>query len=157
MEFGTDQATFFDVDAHAILSLPTRGAGDDSWAWELERHGHSMPELQQLVHSYNAHILQFARERGIRRICLETDCQVLVNLWVNRSHQNSEISPLIGQLEDLSRSFENFSLCFISRTCNNLAHACARLVSHNSQVVEWPITPPGLTDIINSDCKFVHD
>jgi hypothetical protein len=30
---------FFDVDAHAILSLPTRGTGDDSWAWELERHG----------------------------------------------------------------------------------------------------------------------
>ena len=49
MELGTDQATFFDVDAHAILSLPTRGAGDDSWAWELERHGHSVRSAYRLL------------------------------------------------------------------------------------------------------------
>lgn len=27
------------MDAHAILSLPTRGSGDDVWEWELEWHG----------------------------------------------------------------------------------------------------------------------
>ena len=31
--------TFFNVDAHAILSTPIRGAGADTWSWELERHG----------------------------------------------------------------------------------------------------------------------
>lgn len=30
---------FVDVDATAILCTPIRGAGVDSWAWELEKHG----------------------------------------------------------------------------------------------------------------------
>ena len=59
---------------------------------------------------YECDGLQFAGERAIRRVQLETDCQVLVNLWINRSHQKSEISPLIGQMEDLSRSFDDFKL-----------------------------------------------
>jgi hypothetical protein len=31
---------FVDVDAHAILCTPIRGAGEDFWSWELEVHGH---------------------------------------------------------------------------------------------------------------------
>lgn len=66
--------------------------------------------------------------------------------------------PLIRiQMEDLSRSFDGFSLCFISRNYNKLAHACARLVFRNSEVVEWPITPPDVIDIITSDCNSDHD
>ena len=30
---------FFNVDAQAILCTPTRGHGNDAWAWEPERHG----------------------------------------------------------------------------------------------------------------------
>jgi hypothetical protein len=30
--------TFFNVDAHAILSTAIRGVGADTWSWEPERH-----------------------------------------------------------------------------------------------------------------------
>jgi hypothetical protein len=30
---------FVEVDAHAILSTPVRGRGEDVWAWEPERSG----------------------------------------------------------------------------------------------------------------------
>jgi hypothetical protein len=70
--------------------------------------------------------MQLAKERGVNRLFLETDCQVLVSLWLNRSNQESEISPLLGQMEELSRSFDAFEICLISRSCNKLAHACAR-------------------------------
>jgi len=40
---------------------------------------------------------------------------------------------------------------------NELAHACARLVFRNSEVVEWPITPPDVIDIIISDFNSDHD
>lgn len=30
---------FADIDAHAILRTPVRGAGEDCWAWEPELHG----------------------------------------------------------------------------------------------------------------------
>lgn len=84
----------------------------------------------------------------MQRLQLETDCQVLVNLWDKRSSQKSEIDPLLRKMEDLSRSFEGFSFRFISRKCNKLAHECDRFVSCNSQV-EWLIIPPGLRDIID--------
>lgn len=50
-----------------------------------------------------------------------------------------------------------FNLNFASRDCNKVAHACARLVSRNTQVVEWPITPPGLADILDRDCNLIID
>ena len=56
--------------------------------------------------------MQLAKERGVNRLLLETDCQVLVSLWLNRSNQESEISPLLDQMEELSRSFD--VLIFVS-------------------------------------------
>jgi hypothetical protein len=92
----------------------------------------------------------------VRRLQLETDCQILVNLWEKRSRQKSEIDPFLQLMDDLSRSFEGFELLFVNRKCNKVAHECARLVSSISQVEEWLITPPGLRDIINNDCNPDH-
>lgn len=100
--------------------------------------------------------VRFARERGVRRLHLETDCQILVQLWEKRADQKSEIDPFLRQLEDLSGSFKGFKFCFINRKCNKLAHECARLVSRNSQVEEWLITPPRLRDIADFDCNPAH-
>lgn len=46
--------------------------------------------------------LQFAQERGVQRLHLQTDCQVLVNLWEKHSSQKSEIDPLLRQIDDFS-------------------------------------------------------
>lgn len=101
--------------------------------------------------------MQLAQEWGVRRLLLETDCQVLVNLWMNRFNQRSEIYALLEKMEVLSRSFDAFSFCFIGRNCNKLAHACARLVSRDNQVAEWLLTPPGLADIRANDCNPIHN
>ena len=45
----------------------------------------------------------YALDRGVQRLVLETDCQVLVNLWEQRRHL-SEVGPLLQQIEDFSRS-----------------------------------------------------
>ena len=74
---------------------------------------------------------------------------------MNRTSQNSEIAPLLQQLEDLSQSFEDFHLSFISRNCNKIAHECARMVSQHNRVVEYLITPPGLRDIVFADCNLI--
>lgn len=100
--------------------------------------------------------LAYAQSRGVRKLHLETDCQALVNLWMNRNNQKSEIAPLLQQMEELSRSFEDFRLSFISRVCNKVAHECACMVSPDILVVEWLITPPVLRDIINADCNPVY-
>jgi ribonuclease HI len=100
--------------------------------------------------------LRFAQEQGFMNVQLETDCQVLVNLWDNRSSQKSEIAPILDQLDSICRSFQGFSFCFINRNCNKLAHECAKLVSRSSQMVEWQEPPSELANIINLDCNPVH-
>lgn len=100
--------------------------------------------------------LQFAIDR-VQRLQLETDCQVLVNLWEKRQHKISGVDPLLQQIEVLSRSLADFSFSYSSRTCNLLAHECAKLVSRNNQVEEWLVPPPGLWGIIESDCNHARD
>jgi hypothetical protein len=99
--------------------------------------------------------LLYALERGVQRLKMESDCQVLIRLWINRANQKSKVDSLLKQMEDISWSFEAFHLSFISRDCNRLVHECARLVSHENQV-EWLITPPGLREIADIDCNMVH-
>ena len=96
--------------------------------------------------------VQFAIDRGVQRLILETDCQVLVNLWKHPSRHNSEVGPLLQKIDDLSRGFVNFSFVFSSRTCNKLAHECAKLVSRDRSVEEW-LVPPALRGIAD----HVHD
>ena len=87
---------------------------------------------------------------------METDRQVLVQLWNKRTTQRSEIDPILYQMSELSRSFDFFELCFTHRTCNRLAHECARLVSRENPMVEWLIILPVLRDIIDNDCNLAH-
>lgn len=93
----------------------------------------------------------------LQRLQLETDCQVLLNLWKHPTRQNSEIGPLLQQIDDLSRGFVEFSFSYASRLRNKLAHECARLVSRSALVEEWQIPPPCLGGIIAEDCRHVHD
>jgi ribonuclease HI len=100
--------------------------------------------------------LQYARNRGTSKIILESDCQVLVSLWENHARQRSEIQPILLHMEELNRSFEDFSLCFVNRICNRLAHECAGLVSRENLVEEWLIIPPCLRATADADCNPSH-
>ena len=80
-----------------------------------------------------------------------------MNLWKHPSRHNSEVGPLLQQIDDLSRCFVDFSFVFSSRTCNKLAHECAKLVSRDRSVEEWLVPPPALRGIADSDCNHVHN
>lgn len=58
---------FVNVDAHAILSTPVRGLGDDVWAWEPEGHG-----------------LYYTVRSAYRRLCDE-QCRQLEEHWASSS------------------------------------------------------------------------
>lgn len=84
----------------------------------------------------------------MRHLILETDCQVLANLWESRSSQRLEIDLMLVQMEALSWSFEDFSLCFVNQSCNKVVHDCAKMMNRECPVVEWLITQPGLRGVI---------
>jgi len=100
--------------------------------------------------------MQYVRDHRVQNSIVEMDCQILVKLWEKRSLQRSKVDPILHQMVDLSRNFEGFRLCFISRNCNRLAHECARLVNREQPVMEWLITPQGLRATIDDDCNLAY-
>ena len=149
-------ASFFDGDRTGATGVVLRDHDGRTCGGSAKWYEHSLNVLptEALVCRDG---MQYAKERGVRKLLVETDCQVLVELWENRTTQRSEIDPVLFQMTELNWSFEYFSLCFVSRTCNILAHECARLVSRENPVGEWLITPPGLRDLVVSDCNAAHD
>jgi hypothetical protein len=53
--------------------------------------------------------LVLAKQHGVQRVILETDCLDLVNLWRKKESQRSVIDPILKQIEDLSLAFHEFS------------------------------------------------
>lgn len=62
--------------------------------------------------------VQLAQNRGVFKLCLETDCQVLVNLWNNLTEQRSAVNVVLWDIKAASRSFNEFTFVFANRLCN---------------------------------------
>jgi ribonuclease HI len=97
--------------------------------------------------------LTLARQMGSRKVCVETDCSEVVNLWKQFNTQRSAISAILGDIKEISRSFDEFDLMYASRTCNRVAHECAKRVSREHSVEEWHVISPALMDLLAQDCN----
>jgi hypothetical protein len=74
--------------------------------------------------------IQMVQELRITKLCLETDCLELINLWNSLDMQRSTVSLIIHDIKCISRSFSEFTFIYTNRTCNRVAHECTRQVSH---------------------------
>jgi ribonuclease HI len=99
--------------------------------------------------------LIMARSIGARKIAAETDCAEVVHLWNALNTQRSAVSSILGDIKDLSRSFDEFSLLYLNRSSNRVAHECAKRVSKEHRVEKWHVAPPALVNLLVEDCK--HD
>jgi ribonuclease HI len=73
-----------------------------------------------------------ARSIGARKIVAETDCAEVVHLWNALNTQT--ISLILADIKDLSRSFDEFSLFYLNRSCNRLLMSVR---SRFQRSVEW--------------------
>lgn len=98
--------------------------------------------------------VQMARDQGIAKLCLETDCLELVGVWKEVDAQRSPISFILQEIKSMCRGFDEFTLCYVPRLCNRVAHMCARQVSREQTRVVWLSNPPvALQNLINIDCN----
>jgi hypothetical protein len=94
-----------------------------------------------------------ARELNFRRAQIETDSQEMVKLWEMGELQRSCISPIIREIRGLSASFLDFSLVYVNRACNSVAHTLAKQVSESNQVGEWQLAPSCVATLLTEDCN----
>ena len=101
--------------------------------------------------------LKLARELGVTRLSLETDCQEFVHLWASRGTQRSEVAGLLAEITEVNHSFLTFSLNFVSRDSNRVAHELAKQVSSACVTGEWLSEPPVCVErLLLSDCNPAH-
>ena len=99
--------------------------------------------------------LVLAREMNVSRVQVETDSQELVKLWELGALQRSCISPIIREIRDLCASFLDFSLVYINRVCNSVAHTLAKQVSEGNRTGEWQLALSCIADLLTEDCNHV--
>ena len=84
---------------------------------------------------------------------METDSQELVKLWEIGGLQRSSISPIIRDIREISASFLDFSLVYVNRACNHVAHTLAKQVSDGNRTGEWQLAPSGIANLLTEDCN----
>jgi hypothetical protein len=100
--------------------------------------------------------LQLAQQSGVSKLCLETDCLELLNLWKALDMQRSVVNLILQDIKCIGWSFDEFTFVYANRTCNRVAHECVRQVAHELDPVEWHLNPPNsLRNLLEDDCNHV--
>jgi ribonuclease HI len=110
----------------------------------------SDPERAELLACHRA--VQMAREKGIQKIQLESDCQGAVSKLRNTEMDRSVHGPLVEDIKKLLEEFEEASVNHVRRTGNMVAHKLAKLGCLNNVNSAWNVVPPGfLVTMLDSD------
>ena len=98
--------------------------------------------------------IQLAIDVGIHEVTIETDSQHLVNLWTGTNFEHSEVAAIMMEIKELSTMVRLFTLNFIPREANELAHLCAKQCSSVRRRCLWiNYIPTFLDACIKKDCK----
>lgn len=100
--------------------------------------------------------IQFALQENISQLIVETDSKELVNLWLARKTQRSEVSSLLMEIEELVSNFMGFKFVYVPRPCNIVAHCCAKLAPNTFVRGEWRLeASQQLLKCLDCDCDLV--
>jgi ribonuclease HI len=95
----------------------------------------SDPERAELLACRRA--VTLAMEVGVRRLVLESDCAGAVAKLKTASLERSIHGPLVEEIKQLLKGFDDFSIDHVRRTCNVVAHSLAREGCKNKSNVSW--------------------
>lgn len=90
---------------------------------------------------------------GVQKIILKTDGNQLVDLFSEGARTRSDVTPVIEEIRELSKSFREFVFRFVNRRYNIVAHFCAKQVSGNSSWCMWLETSNFMNEVLIRDCN----
>ena len=95
-----------------------------------------------------------AKEVGVTKIALETDCAGAVSKVMGKEMDRSVHGPLVEEIKSLLKGFDVFSVNHVRRTCNVVAHRLAKEGCENNVCNTWLGCPPGwLMDLVALDAS----
>jgi ribonuclease HI len=111
----------------------------------------SEPERSELLACRRAVLL--AREAGVSKLALETDCLEAVSKLQKKELGRSVHGPLVEEIKTLLLEFSDFTVSFVRRSCNEVAHSLAQVGCGNNLCNTWLEFPPGcIVNLLASDC-----
>ena len=60
-----------------------------------------------------------------------------MNLWRSKNYERSEIAYILQEVLEMSGNFEKFSVNFVKREANEMAHLCAKQASEDRHRCFW--------------------
>jgi ribonuclease HI len=70
-----------------------------------------------------------AMERNYERVIIESDSHMAVTLCNTNDQNISELMPFYQEISEIKRPFSSFSIVFVGRDANKVAHLCAKQAS----------------------------
>jgi hypothetical protein len=84
-----------------------------------------------------------AKDLGIPRLVLETDCMGANAKITGRELDRSMHGPLVEEIKALLHGFDDYKVQHVSRKCNGVAHLLAKGSCENKSCNTWFDSPPG--------------
>jgi ribonuclease HI len=96
--------------------------------------------------------LLLARRLQVPKVVLETDSSVVVSKLVQEDMDRSFYGPLIEEIKELLRGFDEGMAQVVRRTANSAAHSLAKEGCENNVSRIWLGVPPAvIVNVLNLD------
>ncbi|XP_074296683.1 uncharacterized protein LOC141627124 [Silene latifolia] len=128
-----------------------RGAdGMMLWGATIQARALYHPTLVEAVAILSG--LQEAASRGIRRLIVEEDCEVVIEDLKKRRTGRNDIFLVYYDILKLCRRFDDVSFSFVRRSWNKVAHGYAHVLSWEEGRRSWEgVFPPSITALADAD------
>lgn len=98
------------------------------------------PETAEILACRKA--VQLAIQRGIQKLHVETDSQVVATMIAEKERNLSPVGQMIEEVKALARTREDFKITWVRRTANGAAHLLAKLGVSSRVSVSLDLVPP---------------
>ena len=93
-----------------------------------------------------------AQEAGVRKLVLETDCMGVVSKLKNGELDRSVHGPLVEEIKELLKTFDDRKIMHVRRSANGVAHTLAKRGCDNKCCNSWVGSPPSLiVNVLEND------
>ncbi|CAN0878470.1 Putative ribonuclease H protein At1g65750 [Linum grandiflorum] len=156
LKCNVDAAIFADRGEMGLVMCLRNELGDLVQFKTLRKRGDRMVKESEAMALWEG--LKWCVERGIERVELEMDAQVVVRaVNDNEVDDRLEFGTIIRRCRDILVTKPFYSVCFVRRECNEIAHVLAKQSKFLDSPTVGELPPVFMVHCMNNICFMRHD